>query len=108
MNTPDISIIIPVFNAEKTLNQCINSALQQTIPNFEIICIDDGSTDSSVEQIKSMQEQHPQILLLQQEHGGAGPARNLGIQSAKGKYIAFLDADDEFMEPDALNTMVHA
>lgn len=108
MITPDISIIIPVFNAEKTLNQCINSVLQQTIPNFEIICIDDGSTDSSVEQIKSMQEQHPQIHLMQQEHGGAGPARNLGIQSAKGKYIAFLDADDEFMEPNALNTMVHA
>ena len=67
MITPDISIIIPVFNAEKTLNQCINSVLQQTIPNFEIICIDDGSTDSSVEQIKSMQEQHPQIHLMQPE-----------------------------------------
>lgn len=105
---PDISIIIPVFNTEKTLKKSIESVLQQTNLKFEIICIDDGSTDTSVEQIKRMQEQYPYIRLLEQKHGGAGPARNFGIRLAKGKYIAFLDADDEFIQPKALNLMVQA
>ncbi len=108
MANPDISVIIPIFNSERTLKKSINSVLQQTISKLEIICIDDGSTDTSLEQIKMMQKQYPHIRLLEQEHGGAGPARNLGIRSAKGKYIAFLDADDEFVEPEALEMMVQA
>ena len=108
MFNPDISVIIPVYNADNTLKRSIESVLQQKKLNLEIICIDDGSTDTSIELIRTMQEQYPQIILLKQEHCGAGPARNLGIKSSKGRYISFLDADDEYIDPEALGIMVHA
>ena len=108
MFEPNISIIMPVFNAEKTLKKSIDSVLRQTVPNFEIICIDDGSSDSSKTLIKSLQQSHPEILLLEQNHQGAGPARNAGIKAAKGKYIAFLDADDDLIDISALDKMVKA
>lgn len=108
MSKPDVSVIIPVFNAEKTIRKAIESALRQTISEFEIICVDDGSNDSSVELIKGLQETCPGISLLAQGHQGAGPARNAGIKAAKGKYISFLDADDEFVDEKALDSMVKA
>lgn len=107
-NQPDVSVIIPVYNAEKTIQRSINSALCQTLGNMEIICIDDGSEDKSIERIQNLQINYSNILLLRQAHKGAGPARNAGIKAAEGKYIAFLDADDEFVDTEALETMVKA
>lgn len=104
----DVSVIVPVFNAEETLEKSIDSVICQTGLNIEIICIDDGSTDNSVRQIEMLQKKYPQVLLLEQEHQGSGQARNTGILAARGKYIAFLDSDDEFVDAEALHIMVRA
>ena len=103
-----ISIVMPIYNCEKYLEQCIRSALKQTLKELELICVDDGSTDNSVQIIKRFQEQDTRIALFQQKNQGAGAARNLGIQKARGKYIAFLDADDFYLDSNALEKMVLA
>jgi len=108
MFKPDISIIMPVYNAEKTIERSIGSVLHQSISEFEIVCVDDGSTDTSAERINALRENHPNICLLKQGHQGSGEARNVGIKAAKGNYIAFLDADDEYIDADALDIMVKA
>lgn len=108
VNEPDVSVIIPVFNAERVIERSIHSVVRQEMIKIEIICIDDGSTDASVKQIQVLQENYPQIVLLEQKHQGAGSARNAGISAAQGRYIAFLDADDEFVDVRALRTMVKA
>lgn len=100
-----ISIIIPIYNGEDYLEQCINSVLNQTIKELEIICIDDGSTDSSVEIIHKYQRFEKRIILLRQNNQGQGKARNNGIKIATGKYISFLDADDYYLDGDALEKM---
>jgi glycosyltransferase involved in cell wall biosynthesis len=87
-----ISVIIPVYNAEKNLRETIDSLLAQTYQNFEAIFIDDGSTDTSVEIIKSYDDNR--IIILQQKNSGSATARNNGISAANGDWIAFLDADD--------------
>lgn len=89
-----VSVIIPIYNCEEYLEHCIKSILCQTLKEQEIICIDDGSTDHSAQIIKRLQTEDGRIVLLQQENQGAAAARNLGLQKAKGEYIAFLDADD--------------
>lgn len=102
----NISIIIPVYNCEKYIELCITSALEQTIESKEVICIDDGSTDDSVGIIKGIVERDSRVKLIQQKNQGAGVARNVGIEAAKGKYITFLDADDYYLEKDALDKMI--
>lgn len=92
MNVPLVSIIIPLYNAEKYIKETINAALQQTWPNKEIIIIDDGSTDNSLVIIRQFESQH--VKIFTQKNQGASAARNHGLQLAKGKYIQFLDADD--------------
>lgn len=90
-----VSVIIPVFDAENTLSNAIESVLKQTYSNFEIILIDDGSTDNSAEIISQFLSVNPQIISLKTKgRTGAGAARNLGIAQAGGRYIAFLDSDD--------------
>ena len=103
-----ISIIIPVYNCEKYLQQCLNSVLNQTMKNIEIICVNDGSTDTSVHIINGYLKQDNRMILLHQQNQGPGKARNLGIRSATGKYAAFLDADDYYLESDALEMMFRA
>ncbi len=100
-----ISIIIPVYNCEKYLEQCINSVRSQTLKELEIICVDDGSTDYSADMIRRFQVEDGRIVSFQQKNQGAGAARNLGIQKAQGKYIAFLDADDYYLDSNALASM---
>lgn len=92
MNNPLVSIIIPVYNAEKYLEETINSAIDQTWTNKEIIIVDDGSTDSSLTIANSFK--NAIVKIFTQENKGASAARNKGIQEAKGDYIQFLDADD--------------
>lgn len=87
-----VSVIIPVYNEERFLSGAINSVLKQTYESVEIIVIDDGSTDSSVD----IAGQYDQVILLQQDHKGVAAARNYGMSIAKGDYISFLDADDEW------------
>ncbi len=90
INHEKISIIIPVFNAEKYLEKCLSTVLNQTYKNIEIIVVDDGSTDNSAAILK----QYPQLIYHYQENSGQGIARNIGIQLATSDFIVFVDADD--------------
>lgn len=93
-NLPLISVIIPVYNVEKYLEECVNSVLAQTYKNIEIILVDDGSTDSSGKLCDNFSEKHSNIQVFHKENGGQSTARNMGLEYAKGKYIYFLDSDD--------------
>lgn len=101
-----ISIIIPVYNVEKYLEQCIESMLNQTYRNLEIILVDDGSTDSSASIMRRYAEMDPRIINIFKENFGAPSARNRGIDIATGKYMMFFDSDDELYE-DAIQNMVN-
>lgn len=94
-----ISIIVPVYNGEKYLDECLRSLREQTMRDIEIICVDDQSTDHSVEILKRYARRDKRFKILHQNHLGAGCARNLGIKHAKGAYLLFLDCDDYF-SPD--------
>lgn len=100
-----LSVVSPVYNGAKYLEPFLRSVLQQSFPHFELIMVDDGSTDSSIEIIKTYQKKDSRIHLIGQNHKGAGSARNFGISRAKGQYIIFLDCDDWFSE-DFFKTMI--
>lgn len=97
MNNPMVSVIIPVYNAEKYICQCMDSLLAQTYQSFEIICVDDGSTDNTYAILQKYAEDD-RVTLLRQKNEYAGVARNNGLKKANGKYLLFLDADDFFCE----------
>ena len=94
--TPLVSIILPVYNGEDYIEQAIDSLLNQTVKHFEIIVIDDGSTDASLEILRSYEKKDKRVRVYTQENKFAGVARNLGIEKARGEYLAFLDSDDFF------------
>lgn len=96
MNQVKISVIIPVYNVERFLEKCLDSILYQTFKDFEVICIDDGSTDNSLSILKSYKKKDKRIKIYTQNNRGAGVARNFGLKKAQGKYIQFLDSDDYF------------
>jgi len=89
-----ISVIIPVYNAENFLNECLNSIINQTYENLEIICINDGSTDNSLNILKKFSKKDTRIKIFTTDNCGQGSARNLGLNNASGEYISFIDADD--------------
>ena len=91
---PKISIIVPIYNAEKTLRRCINSIIIQTYPNIEIILIDDGSDDNSLAVCKSYAEKDKRVKVFHQSNSGLVRTRKLGISLAEGDYIGFVDSDD--------------
>lgn len=91
---PKVSIIVPVYNAEKFLAECLNSLIYQTLKEIEIICIDDGSTDESLEILQKYVRQDDRLQIIHQENSGTEKARNAGMERARGDYIAFVDADD--------------
>lgn len=101
-----ISIIIPIYNCEYYIEQCIISIQNQNLKELEIVCIDDGSTDASARIVESLMKKDNRIKLFTQPNQGAGKARNHGIQKARGKYLAFLDADDYYLDVNALEKMV--
>ncbi len=103
---PKVSVIIPVYNVEGYLRECLDSVVNQTLKEIEIICIDDGSTDCSLSILKEYAQKDARISVLQQENLHAGVARNAGMAIAKGKYLSFLDADD-FFDADMLKRMCH-
>ena len=93
-----LSVIIPVYNVENYLNECLDSVINQTLEDMEIICIDDGSTDNSPYILKEYQKKDSRIKIITKENGGQATARNLGIKEVQGEYITFVDSDD-FIEP---------
>lgn len=99
---------MPVYNCEDYLNKSIGSVLEQTLKEWELLCIDDGSQDNSLEILREHQKRDDRIKIYTQENKGAGEARNLGLRNAVGEYIAFLDADDCYLDADALECMYMA
>lgn len=108
MHMYKISVIIPVYNAERTLPDTLRSTAEQSLSEVEIICVDDGSTDQSSEIIKTWQSTHSNIRSVRQDRSGAGIARNKGIDMAEGTYIAFMDADDSYPDIHALKVLYNA
>lgn len=98
-----ISVVIPLYNKEKQIINTLQSIFRQTYQDFEIVVINDGSTDNSVAEVERIQD--PRIRLINQQNTGVSVARNRGIQESKGEYIALLDGDDEWM-PDYLKTQI--
>lgn len=94
MNDIKVSIIIPVFNSEKYLSVCIESCIKQTLKDIEIILINDGSTDNSLNICNEFSQKDPRIKVISKENEGVSVARNVGIETARGEYIQFVDADD--------------
>ena len=99
MNEPKISVLIPVYNVENYLRECLDSIVAQTFHDFEVICVDDGSTDKSLEILQEYKNKDRRFTIIKQDHKGVGPARNLTLSLAKSKYVQFLDSDD-FIEPN--------
>lgn len=95
---PKVSIIIPVYNTDEYLRECLDSVVNQTLSEIEIICVDDGSTDSSLKILKEYAEKDKRINILQQNNSGAGRARNNGLRLATGEFLYFLDSDDYIKE----------
>ncbi|SEP83323.1 ATP-grasp fold amidoligase family protein [Butyrivibrio sp. TB] len=98
---PKVSVIIPVYNAQGYLRECLDSIINQTLRDIEIICVDDGSTDASLSILREYQKCDDRVFVIAQAHYDAGTARNNGFAYASGKYVVFLDADD-FFEPQML------
>lgn len=96
-----VSIVIPVYNVELYLRQCLESVLAQTFSDFEAICVNDGSTDDSLAILKEFAAKDPRFRIIEQPNGGLSAARNTGAEKAQGKYLYFLDSDD-WIEPDLL------
>ena len=96
-----VSVILPVYNAGKYLHQCMDSIVNQTLKDIEIICVDDGSSDNSLEILRQYAEKDERVKVIAQANGGAGAARNNGLRAATGEYLSFLDSDD-FFELDML------
>ena len=104
MANPNVSVIIPAYNAIAYLPETLASVQQQSLQDFEVLVIDDGSTDGTADWVNSLSDRS--IQLITQKNGGCASARNCGIQAAKGDYIAFLDADD-IWEPSKLEKQAH-
>ena len=100
-----VSIIIPVYNAEEYLDECMTSVLKMEGDFFEVITIDDGSTDNSLEILRKYSQTDPRVKLFSKKNTGASDTRNIGIAQAKGKYICFVDADDIVM-PNMLDSLL--
>ena len=99
-----VSVILPVYNEEQYLEQCLDSICSQTLKEIEIICVDDGSTDNSLQILRKYEKQDTRIRVLTQQNQYAGVARNHGMKYATGQYLSFLDSDDYF-EADMLEKM---
>lgn len=100
-----ISVIIPVYNMEKYLGECLESVLNQTLSEIQIICVDDGSTDNTHKILEEYKIKHSNVSVFYQNRRGAGNARNKGLEYAKGEFVAFMDSDDYYASYDALEAL---
>jgi len=91
---PKVSVIIPVYNVEKYLRECLDSVINQTLKDIEIICINDGSTDNSLQILKEYEKKDSRIKIINKENGGYGKAMNIGLDNATGEYIGIVEPDD--------------
>ena len=98
---PEFSIVVPIYNVEGYLKKCLDSILNQTFVDYEIILVNDGSTDQSLSIIKEYMNKYPDIMLINQENKGLSEARNSGLKAARGNYVLFVDSDD-FIDKDLL------
>ena len=94
MDEVNVSIIVPLYNCEKTIERCLDSLINQTMREIEIVVVNDGSTDNGVKLVEEYQKKDDRIILISQANQGLGAARNTGIKNCRGKYIGFVDADD--------------
>ncbi|MBQ9886570.1 MAG: glycosyltransferase [Lachnospiraceae bacterium] len=94
-----VSVIIPVYNAEKYIEKCLDSVCTQTLKDIEVIAVNDGSTDESLSLLRMLEGKYSCLTVIDKENGGASSARNAGLDCAKGEYIGFVDSDD-WVEPD--------
>lgn len=101
----DVSVIIPVYNVEKYLSECLDSVCNQTLANIEIICVNDGSTDKSLDILNDYAKNDDRIKVISQSNQGLGASRNVGLKNSSGKYIYFIDSDD-YIELDCLQKLV--
>ena len=102
-----VSIIVPCYNSTRYLSACVDSVLAQTMPDFEVLLIDDGSTDGTLALAQALAARDARLRVLHQENAGVSAARNLGLAHARGEWITFVDSDD-LLAPDALETMLYA
>ena len=105
MNSPNVSVIIPCYNMEKYLHECMTSVLHQTLDNLEVICIDDGSTDATPELLDEYQRRDPRVYVIHQTNQGVAAARNNGIREAEGEFVAFMDPDDFYPDKGTLELL---
>jgi glycosyltransferase involved in cell wall biosynthesis len=103
LGMPAVSVVVPLYNKERYIRRCLDSICRQTMPDFEAVVVDDGSSDRSADMAEAVGD--PRIRVIRQENRGEGGARNRGIQEARGELIAFLDADDEWL-PGFLEAIV--
>ena len=106
-DAPAISVVVPVYNVESYLNWCLESLSGQTFENIEILCVNDGSTDSSLEILRAWRESDARIRIIDKENGGLSSARNAGIREAAAEVVCFLDSDDRFT-PNACERIAKA
>ena len=105
LKMPKVSMIVPVYNVEKYIGKCLESIVNQTFKNIEIIVVNDGSTDNSQEIINEYEKKYPNLLKsYEKENGGLSDARNYGLEKANGDYICFVDSDD-FLAIDLLEKL---
>ena len=98
--SPKVSIIVPIYNAEKTLHRCVDSILNQDVTDFELLLIDDGSKDDSAKICDTYAASDNRVRVIHKENSGVSATRNLALNEAKGEYLQFLDADD-WITPNA-------
>lgn len=94
MNKPIVSIVIPVCNVEKYLRECLDSVINQTMTELEIICVDDGSNDNSLSILKEYENKDNRIIVISKENSGYGNTMNVGMDKATGEYIGIVESDD--------------
>ena len=104
MICPKVSVLVPCYNVEKYLPECLGSIVNQTLRDIEIICINDGSTDSTLDIIKSYAEQDKRIVIIDKPNEGYGKSMNRGLDVATGEYIAIVESDD-WASPDMLEKL---
>ncbi len=103
---PKISIIVPVYNTEQYLRQCLDSIISQTFKDFECICVNDGSTDNSLSILQEYANKDTRFKIINKQNGGSSSARNAALKNVSGKYVAFVDADD-FISSDYLEQLLN-
>ena len=99
-----VSVIIPMYNVEKYIGQCVESVCGQTLRELEVICIDDGSNDATAQVVESLREKDERVSLVVQRNQGVSASRNAGLKLARGEYISFLDSDD-YLKENALEIL---